>query len=347
MVFQLPDKMKYPVSKKLVLICLLPGILVIMTVFSGFGIGREGHKDVPEIIQVYKIWDFAPHNAFTDLVLFKRRWFCTFREGETHVYGENGKIRIISSKNGHNWESFALLEEAGFDLRDPKLSVTPDGRLMLVAGGSVYNDKVYVTRRPRVAFSSDGKTWTGMIPVLNPGDWLWRVTWFRGTAYGTSYNNSDPDWKLHLYKSVDGINYQMITELEIDGQPNETTLRFLSNGEMIALVRREGGSKNAMAGHSLPPYTVWNWKETGYRAGGPNFIVINDDNIWAAGRNYNDPKKTVLATFNNSNYQPVIELPSGGDNSYPGMVWYKKILWVSYYSSHEGKTSIYLAKIRL
>ena len=30
-----------------------------------------------------------------------------------------------------------------------------------------------------------------------------------------------------------------------------------------------------------------------------------------------------------------------------GLVWHAGLLWVSYYSSHEGKTSIYLAKVRL
>ena len=38
---------------------------------------------------------------------------------------------------------------------------------------------------------------------------------------------------------------------------------------------------------------------------------------------------------------------SGGDTSYPGLVWHDGLLWMSYYSSHEGKTSIYLARIRL
>jgi hypothetical protein len=40
-------------------------------------------------------------------------------------------------------------------------------------------------------------------------------------------------------------------------------------------------------------------------------------------------------------------LPSGGDTSYPGLVLHDGKLWVSYYSSHEGKTSIYLAKVKL
>jgi len=29
------------------------------------------------------------------------------------------------------------------------------------------------------------------------------------------------------------------------------------------------------------------------------------------------------------------------------MVWHDGLLWVSYYSTHEGKTSIYLARIRI
>ena len=49
----------------------------------------------------------------------------------------------------------------------------------------------------------------------------------------------------------------------------------------------------------------------------------------------------------NAIYKPVAKLPSGGDSSYAGLVFYDGLLWVSYYSSHEGSTSIYLAKIRV
>jgi hypothetical protein len=55
----------------------------------------------------------------------------------------------------------------------------------------------------------------------------------------------------------------------------------------------------------------------------------------------------VLARFTPTSYEPVFTLPSGGDTSYPGMVWHDGLLWMSYYSSHEGKASIYLARIRL
>ena len=49
---------------------------------------------------------------------------------------------------------------------------------------------------------------------------------------------------------------------------------------------------------------------------------------------------------NDSLGEPVLTLPSGGDCSYPGLVWNEDLLWMSYYSSHDGKTSIYLARIR-
>jgi hypothetical protein len=45
--------------------------------------------------------------------------------------------------------------------------------------------------------------------------------------------------------------------------------------------------------------------------------------------------------------EPILSLPSGGDTSYPGLVWHDNVLWVSYYSSHEGKANIYLAKVRI
>ena len=308
---------------------------------------KTGKEGIPVIESVIKIWDQAPHNAFTDLIRFRNRWYCTFREGERHVFGEDGKIRVITSRDGKNWESAVLLTEEGVDLRDPKLSVTPDGRRMLVMGGSVYREKVLVTRQPRVAFSADGKTWTTPVPVLKPGEWLWRVTWYKGKAYGVSYSNITPDWKINLYSSTNGTDWQLVTPLAPDHQPNETTLRFLKGGEMIALVRREAGNKFAMIGSSKPPYTSWTWHETGYRVGGPNFIVLAKNRMWAAGRNHGENTRTVLAAFGRDKYEPVLELPSNGDSSYPGLVGYKKRLWISYYSSHEGKTSIYLAKIRL
>src|SRR6266436_4724344 len=55
-----------------------------------------------KIVEVKKIWDRAPHNAFTDLVRFKDRWFCVFREGTAHV-SPDGALRVITSQDGNAW----------------------------------------------------------------------------------------------------------------------------------------------------------------------------------------------------------------------------------------------------
>jgi hypothetical protein len=61
-----------------------------------------------ELIEVRKIWDEAPHNAFTDLIRYRDEWFCAFREGRNHVSAD-GAIRILSSTDGVAWVSAARL----------------------------------------------------------------------------------------------------------------------------------------------------------------------------------------------------------------------------------------------
>src|SRR5262249_31352620 len=142
----------------------------------------------PELVSVAKIWDQGKHNAFTDLIRWKDKWHCVFREADAHVGGD-GKLRVLESVDGAMWESIALVAEDGIDLRDPHLSIPPDGRLMIVAGGSVYKGtKTLLGRQPRVSFSKDGRTWTPPQRVLAEGDWLWRVTWHEGKCYGVAYN---------------------------------------------------------------------------------------------------------------------------------------------------------------
>jgi hypothetical protein len=304
------------------------------------------HAAEPQIA-VRKIWDAAPHNAFTDLARFREEWFCVFRESDGHVGGD-GKIRVLTSKDGERWESAALLVEEGIDLRDPKLSVTPDARLMLMFGGSVYRGgRTLLGRQPRVAFSKDGREWTAPQRVLAEGDWLWRVTWHDGAAYGVSYTTSaDGGSQLTLFRSTDGLAWEKVAPLAVPDRPNETTLRFQSDGHAIALVRREAGDKQGWLGRAMPPYREWSWQPIGRFIGGPNFLVLDDGRLLAAGRDLSPAgPRTALGPLIDGTWKIEKTLPSGSDNSYPGMVWHEGALWLSYYSSHEGKSAIYLARI--
>lgn len=310
-----------------------------------------------KLIGVKKIWDEAPHNALCDLICYNGRLLCVFRESDTHVAGKDGIIRILQSFDGEMWEPIARIEETGIDLRDPKLSITPQGALMLLVCGAKYRKKRYLTRQPLAAFSEDGKKWTPFSPILQERDWLWRVTWHNGIAYGASYcavdeANPKGEWALRLYSSSTGLDYALVTQWAIPGKPNESTVRFDSKGRMIALVRREQPFQNkAWIGSSQPPYNEWNWKETSHHLGGPNFLILPDDTMWASGRfvevnPYGRFGRTVLAMMTFDDLYLDLLLPSGGiDTSYPGMLYENEILWLNYYSSHESKTAIYVAKI--
>ncbi|MDB6027666.1 MAG: hypothetical protein JWM68_3889 [Verrucomicrobiales bacterium] len=322
-----------------------------LTAFLATGLfAQTNAADVPQLVSAKKIWNADKHNAFTDLIRFQDKWFCTFRESAAHV-GGNGKIRVLVSKDGEQWESAALLSEEGIDLRDPKLSIMPDGRLMLVLGGSVYEGKTLKERQSRTAFSKDGYTWTSPRRVLEKGDWLWRVTWNNGVAYGIAYTSvKGGGMTVKLVSSKDGVNFQLVTNLDVPAAPNESTLRFRENGECIALVRREAEDKQAWIGHSFAPYKDWKWHPAAMQIGGPNFLLLPDGKMIASGRKYgatSKDAKTFVGKMALDLVLPELILPSGGDCSYAGMAMHEGLLWLSYYSSHEDKTSIYLAKVKL
>lgn len=308
----------------------------------------------PYIRSVKKIWNYAEHNALTDLIYYHNRWYCTFRESNQHVFGTDGIIRILVSDDGERWNALSVIEQKGIDLRDPKLSITPDERLMLLVGGTKYRNDKAVTRQTRVLFSSDGEEWTLPQKICKPLDWLWRVTWNEGVAWGVSYIPNKEKWRVILYSSTNGLDWKEVVEWVVPGAPNETTLRFLDDGTMVALVRRNFNEDGlAWIGTSQSPYQDWKWKQTSHHLGGPNFIILPDGQLWASGRlvertPYGYFEKTALCAMTLEKITPALLLPSGGiDCSYPGMAYQNGELWISYYSSHEGRTLVYLAKVQL
>ncbi len=313
---------------------------------------------------VKRIWgDGTMHCAFSSLIYHQGRYYCSFREGVSHIFDKDGKaegkVRILSSTDGQSWESVAFVGKEGIDLRDPKLSVMPDGRILVNVGGSRYQNRELVACEPHVMFSSDGKTFTAPEPAIldkkmtSKRDWVWRITWHDGVGYGVSYNKA-PEGdnngnELWLVKTTDGKHYEAITKLEMDGYPNESTVRFLPDGRMAIMVRREAGDGRGMWGVSEAPYTKWEWKKMGLKLGGPDFIVLDDNRILLCTRNLAVPgaaKTCVYLGNNNGFFEEALVLPSGGDNSYPGIITSGDEVWISYYSGHATKNPcIYLAKI--
>jgi hypothetical protein len=316
-------------------------------------------------VQIERIWDRAAHSAFTDLVRFGDHLYCTFREGSGHIPGFNGVIRVIRSRDAAHWESVALLAERHIDLRDPKLSLTPDGRLLVNMGASTYHGAERLGIASRVSFSDRHGTnfsppQTAILPdgIVTGFDWLWRITWHDGWAYGAVQQippaailRPGETRRLQLVRSRDAIRWEHVAALPLPA-PSETTLRFEPDGTLFALIRHVSSPAIGRLGVSRPPYREWTFQETGRAFGGPNFVKL-PSGMWLAGsRDYAaQPPTTALFGLDptTARLRPLLTLPSGGDNSYPGFVIDEpgNRLLVSYYSGHEGKSAIYLATLRL
>jgi len=302
------------------------------------------------LVEQRKIWDEAPHNAFTSLCRWRGKFYCAFREGQDHV-SPDGALRVITSEDGETWTSVARIGSDTADLRDAQITVTPDGRFML-SGAAALHQPAKATHQTMAYFSDDGTTWTEGIPIGEPNMWLWRVTWHDDTAWGIGYRTGNGERYISLYRSDDGKEFDVhVDRLRDKEYANESSIVFLDDDTAYCLLRRDDkdpNKKSGLLGRSTSPYTDWEWQDLGVRIGGPCMIQIPDGRFVAAVRLYDDRVRTSLCWVDPAEgaLDEFLTLPSGGDTSYPGLVWHEGLLWVSYYASHEGKTSIYLAKVR-
>lgn len=329
-------------------------------------------QEATAILSVRKIWDHAPHNAFPDLIRYQNKWFCAFREGATHL-SNDGKTRVISSDDGARWNSEALLPASAElmelkNLCDASLSATPEGKLLLSAGAwHVDWPKQAPIMMQTVAWlSPDGREWEGPFKIGHPNFWLWKTIWRKGQAFNAGRGVAAATrGLLRLYTSADGRQWDIRTERmcvqDIGVWPDETSLAFLPDDTAVCLTRCHYADPKrretdawlcpAMMGRSRPPYTEWQWMGVEHPVAAPKLLALPDGRLLAAGRewtgaSWNDQLLRIwLVDIASGKLNAIETLPSGGDSSYCGMVYLDGVIYVAYYSSHEGKTSVYFAEV--
>lgn len=316
-------------------------------------------QDAKPEVTVTKVYgDGATYCAFTSLVKRGDTYYLAFREAETHVGdGDYGVIKILYSTDGENWSELRTIALEQVDLRDPNLSVMPNGKLLLLCGARILSGNgVYATRTYRAVEKSNG-VFDKPEPVVLPEEinweacsWVWRLTWNNGIGYGVCYGGESPA----LLKTTDGYTYELVSYLTIPGAPSECRIRFKNDGTAFMLVRRDQGSTSIKGywGKAKAPYTEWDWKELNVSIAGEDFLIDGNRIVIATRMTQNIGSWTALWFGNeNGDFNWCYTLPYGctpnrGETAYAGMINEPREYWISYYAIDEGeKPSIFMVKV--
>lgn len=300
------------------------------------------------------VYTSKQHSAFTDLIFYQNQWLLGFREAATHM-SQEGQLVILASPDAKNWQEIARFTWQGGDLRDPKFSIRPDGKLLLTTGIRWLITNNAKIRLYSVAWLFDGKSWSPPhLPEEAAGKWRWGTSWHNNKVYSVSYGNLDA--KGALYSSPDGLAWQPLVRPFFPNPKiytNESSLCFVDNTAFCVIRRDAAGGARGLLGTSSYPFTAWQWQQLPNSVGAPKLIQLSNGEFLVGGRYSNYKRRTATMRIYKLNVEKAKlklwrVLPSGGDCSYPGMVEHQGNLYVSYYSSHEySNSAIYLTKISL
>ena len=294
-----------------------------------------------------KVKEGKDYASFTTLEYYRGYFYCAFREANIHVdYNgvDNGVITIMRSKNGRAWKDYDQISLNGFDLRDPKLSITPNSRFMLIAEAVKYKQRKDITRKTMVSFMNHSKFGALKEIIFNPSkpyNWLWDVEWVGDKALGFLYNPN-----FYAVSSKDGLTYDVQKEYSFAGFPTEAAITTLDNDRVVVILRIN--KENSRIGIGDKSLKNIEWHDAGCRVEGPDIINIKGK-VYVCGRSFDEKVGVSLYELNKNNYhlRKIMELPAKGDCSYPGMVFVKNRLYISYYTTERNKVSVYVSRIKL
>lgn len=337
---------------------------------AGWGLAAEPVVPKVTVSNLRRVFHNGEHNAFTDLVRYRDRFYLTFRScPDGHMVHPTASIIVLSSADGVAWEQVHRFRVAERDTRDPHFLVFQNKLFVLT--GTWYSGKTTLPREDYdlnkhlgyAAWSDDGKTWHSPVMLEGTfGHYIWRAASFGDKAY--LCGRRKPGFEVQargegrnveslMLESDDGLVWRKRAVFqEIVG--DETAFLFEADGSVVA-IGRHGEGKEAQLLRSRPPYDKWDRRSLDRSVGGP-LLTTWGGRYLVGGRKSTADRgpKTSMSWLVGERLAEFAELPSGGDNSYPGFVELSPTQGLmSYYSSHERNadgqtiTAIYLADLQL
>jgi len=344
-------------------------VTVMLTSLGNFAAEAAPSDTLPQVrvASVRQVFHNGEHNAFTDLVRFKDTYYLTFRScPDGHMVHPTASIIVLASNDTQEWRQVHRFSVAERDTRDPHFLVFRD--TLFVYTGTWYSGSTTLARDDYdlnkhlgyAAWSKDGAEWHSPIMLEGTfGHYVWRAAAHGDKAYlcgrrklgfAVAQRGEGRQVESLMLESDDGLIWRKRAVFqEIAG--DETAFLFEADGGVLAVGRRGGGPAQLL--RSSPPYTHWDRTDLDRYIGGPLLTKWGDRYLVGGRKTTPDSgPKTSLCWLVGDQLHEFAELPSGGDNSYPGFLPLGPgRALVSYYSSHERDasgaaiTAIYLAEL--
>ena len=323
-----------------------------------------------EVENVRRVFHNGEHNAFTDLIRWKGKFWLTFRScPDGHMVFSTSRIIVLNSDDARNWQRAHTFSVRLRDTRDPHFLALNE-QLFVYTGtwysgeGQLPRNKYDINKHLGYGVNTaDGNTWSKPFQLEGTyGHYIWRAAAHDGKGYlcarrKRGYTESElgagatPIMESALLESEDGINWRFRSLFQTT-KGNETAFLFRKNGDLLA-ISREQGREPALLIRSSSPYENMKRKRLTEYIGGPLLARWGNEFIVGGRRFTKTGPRTILYWLRDDALHEATWLAGGGDNSYPGFVELDDGTGlVSWYSSHEkdanGKTNtaIYLANLK-
>lgn len=345
-------------------------ILPAMLVFAVVGLcpSTPTAAATPEVQveNIRRAFHNGEHNAFTDLVRWQGKFWLTFRSSpEGHGVFPSGSVIVLTSDDTKTWRQVHRFSVAERDTRDPHFLIFKG--MLFVYTGAAYVGKEQVrgtewnAHYGYATWTTDGTNWAKAKALEGTyGHYIWRAAAFDDKAYlcarrwrGHIPGSDRTTMEAALLESDDGLTWRFRSFIQ-ETEGNETSMLFQPNGTLLSVSRTN--NSYAILGRTPPPYQDWTRQTLNGYIGGPVLARWGDRFVVGGRRRVGPEGKAVtsLMWLDGTNLTTFAELPSGGDNSYPGFVELDDGRGlISWYSTHEkgpdGKpfTAVYLAELAL
>jgi hypothetical protein len=307
----------------------------------------QGAEEKPAVApkSVRKLVADGKHNAFTALVRWKDRYWLAFRSGAGHNSAA-ADVVVMTSPDGKEWARAFTLDVLPDD-RDPQFVAT-EKRLFLYDNAMKGPELT-----AHVTFTDDGKTWSKPQPALPARFILWKPFGHAGKFHATMHKKDEASGgkgrEVIYITSEDGLKWEPVSKVRGGSWESETTLWPGPGGKMTAFLRQKYGSPPCQVLEAEAPFKEWKPIPTPVNHLSGHCVHTFGGVTYLLSRTIDRSRKTgtMIYVYADGKATPYCELPSGGDCAYPEAVRVGDDMLVSYYSSHEGATNVYLAVVPL